>query len=90
MLFVYMPIIRREVDQFVTLWNGHYIRKQPARPSCAHGRPNKMYDYPRLGAIHSSIPINPTEPQTILDDLPEWGKCISYRCFVSRVTGCGD
>jgi len=74
MLYVYMPMIREEVFQFVDVWNAHYIRKQPNRPSCVYGIPNKLYDYPIEGSRLYNIEISSNIVNHILGDLPKWGK----------------
>jgi hypothetical protein len=44
LLFVFMPIIRQEVHQFVQIWNDHPIRKQRGLANHVPGIPNKLYD----------------------------------------------
>ncbi|OTA95619.1 hypothetical protein M434DRAFT_379329 [Hypoxylon sp. CO27-5] len=46
LLAVYMPIVRKEVDIFVTRWNKHYIRPQRDRANSVRGRPWENYFTP--------------------------------------------
>ena len=45
LLFVFMPILRREVNAFVQMWNDHPIRKQRQLANHIPGVPNKLYDH---------------------------------------------
>ncbi|KGY14487.1 hypothetical protein PABG_12650 [Paracoccidioides brasiliensis Pb03] len=45
-LAVYMPIIRQEVTNYVSVWNNHQIRTQRKRPDGVYGRPWKLYYHP--------------------------------------------
>ena len=42
-LFVFVPILRREIATYVETWNEHRIRPQPGRPNHIAGRPNELY-----------------------------------------------
>jgi hypothetical protein len=42
-LFVFVPILRREIATFVETWNEHRIRSQSGRPNHIAGRPNELY-----------------------------------------------
>jgi hypothetical protein len=44
LLFVFMPILRREINDFVQMWNDHPIRKQRQLANHVPGVPNKLYD----------------------------------------------
>jgi hypothetical protein len=46
-----MPIIRNEVNHFVTSWNGHMIRRQPNRPNAVQGIPQELYQDPPNGVV---------------------------------------
>jgi hypothetical protein len=49
MLFIYMPIIRNEVNEFVDLWNVHKIRKQRERLNLPTRKPMVNYLCPAEG-----------------------------------------
>ena len=44
---VYMPILRTEFTEFISLWNNHRIRKQKDRPHAIAGIPSVLYNYPQ-------------------------------------------
>lgn len=46
MLYVYLPIIREEIYEFVEIWNNHHIRHQPQRPYLPFGKPVVLYFTP--------------------------------------------
>jgi hypothetical protein len=46
-----MPIIRKEVNHFVTSWNGHRIRRQSNRPNAVQGIPQELYRDPPSGVM---------------------------------------
>jgi len=76
LLFVYFPIIRTEIYNFVRLWNNHRIWYQKNRPSLPTGKPSVLYFTPPAG-VHD-YQLNPDH--TLLTDLePEvsaWGNSI--------------
>lgn len=50
MVFVFLPLLTKELNDFVALWNSHHIR--PVRLSaCPSGRPDDMYDMPQIFGI---------------------------------------
>ena len=42
-----MPVIRRDLEEFVCFWNSHPIRKTSGA-SCPSGRPDDLYDMPQV------------------------------------------
>lgn len=42
---VFTPLIKRELDEFVSLWNEHKIRQSTG--DCLGGIPNDMYQMPQ-------------------------------------------
>jgi hypothetical protein len=48
-LFIFMPIIRYECEEFVKTWNAHTIRRQPKRPNVTPGVPDDLYFNPPFG-----------------------------------------
>jgi len=55
LLFVYMPIVRKEIYNFVDLWNAHRIRAQPSCPTVAAGKPVVLYFNP---PARNGVPID--------------------------------
>nr|POE60254.1 hypothetical protein CFP56_77990 [Quercus suber] len=74
-LFIYMPILRTEVNYFVHLWNTHEIRKQKDRPYAIWGKPELIYAYPETPegdqepGVQCGIPVNPDDVAAIKADL---------------------
>jgi hypothetical protein len=59
MLFVYLPIIREQTEEFVRVWNIHLIRKQPNRPHIVPGQPFQNYMFSEQKGVRDyGIPIN--------------------------------
>jgi hypothetical protein len=53
-LYVFIPILRQEINIYVNTWNEHRIRPQLARANHIPGRPNELYfeaPVPRYGWI---------------------------------------
>ena len=56
MVFAFLPVLMRELEEFVSLWNSHHIR--PTRlAACPSGRPDDMYDMPQLFGIATIVEI---------------------------------
>lgn len=71
-LFIYMPIIRYALTEFVHVWNHHKIRKQPNRPHVVSGIPHNLYYRPhRTGGIDcgTSYPKDSPTIEAISNDL---------------------
>lgn len=49
LLYVYLPIVRQEVYQYVNLWNSHTIRFQKGRLELPTGKPVVLYFTPPHG-----------------------------------------
>ena len=73
LLAIYMPIIRRETQAFVRLWNVHKIRKQPKRPNAIVDQPNMNYFYPEDHVQNFAITPPSDLLRTMQDDSEEWG-----------------
>jgi hypothetical protein len=60
LLFVYMPILRREIYGYADLWNAHTIRRQARRPAVVSGKPVVLYFQPPAPAADygSMVPEN--------------------------------
>jgi hypothetical protein len=65
--YVYIPIIQRECDIFVSNWNSHRIRHQDDL-SLPTGVPNHMFSFPEgYGGNHCGIPVT----QDALEEVAE-------------------
>ena len=74
LLYVYFPLIRDEIYNFVGLWNNHWIRSQKKqRPNLPTGKPTVLYFTPPDGnANYGSIPdINTLE--MLQEEVSAWG-----------------
>lgn len=69
LLYVYMPLVRREVYEFVKLWNIHTIRKQKQRPYLPTGKPVVIYFTPPEET--------PTFTYNVLDTRPDVAALLS-------------
>jgi hypothetical protein len=47
--FIFMPIIRHEIEEFVMTWNAHRIRTQRDRVNSVGGIPDRLYYHPKEG-----------------------------------------
>jgi hypothetical protein len=47
-LFVFVPILRQEINTYVETWNEHRIRPQLERANHIAGRPNELYFDPSI------------------------------------------
>ena len=64
-LAIYMPIIRREVYDFVHTWNIHHIHHQPNCPNVPTGKPFMLYHYPPAGFNDYGQVPNPRRPMNL-------------------------
>jgi hypothetical protein len=46
--FIYLPIIRAQIEHFVHMWNIHKIRNQPNWPNLIQGKPFLNFFHPEL------------------------------------------
>ena len=47
LIYVFLPILKKELNNFMDFWNTHQIRfNRLAR--CPSGRPDDLYDMPQL------------------------------------------
>ena len=75
MLAVYMPLVRQATEEYVELWNIHFIRSQKNRPNSVAGQPEVLYEDPPDGVKSYGVPIDPEFAKTIQDSMPSWGIC---------------
>ena len=75
--YVYILVIQRECDVFISNWNSHRIHHQD-NLSLPTGVPNHMFSFPeRYGGNHCGVPITQdalqevAEVSGLLDDNPE-------------------
>lgn len=62
MLFIYIPIIRIELQKFIHMWNRHKIRPQPHRAYAIPGIPWMNFHHPgRQGDIRN-YKVAPDQP----------------------------
>jgi hypothetical protein len=47
--FIFMPLIRYEINEFVLTWNAHRIRAQNGRSNSMAGIPDRLYFRPQTG-----------------------------------------
>ncbi|KAI1430451.1 hypothetical protein GGR50DRAFT_702102 [Xylaria sp. CBS 124048] len=69
LLFLFMPIIRNEIAQFVQMWNGHRIRKQRTRQHVVPGIPYQLYNMPNpaQGYIDCRAPLDEEAWKGLMD-----------------------
>lgn len=72
-----MPIVRREVMDYVKLWNLHYIRRQAKRPNAIIGKPQVNYTMPKDGTQHFGRLGDRTIIEEIEKEFSGWGKPIT-------------
>ena len=73
LLFVYFPIIRTEIYNFVRLWNNHRIRYQKNRPSLPTGKPSVLYFTPPAGVQDFQYSPNRTLLGELQNEVAAWG-----------------
>jgi hypothetical protein len=71
MLAIYIPLIRREIEGFVRLWNNHPIRRQPKRPNAVVGKP--VWNYCHARVQHYGVPYDPNVLDQLQNDVNEFG-----------------
>ena len=80
---IYMPLIRKEVFDFVDSWNNHYIRRQPNRPQHPTGRPWMMYFHPEDNVPTFGSAVNNNTLQLLQNDVAEYGKYYSKYLYIN-------
>ena len=75
LLFIYLPMIREEVYEFVHLWNSHSIRYQKNRPYLPHGKPVVLYFTPPSGVLDYGVELPRDVLQALQATVSGWGKC---------------
>ena len=72
LLAIYLPILRKEIESFVSTWNSHQIRKQKGRPNVVAGRPFLLYNYPPPNAVDFGRVVDKDELKALLEEAPKW------------------
>ena len=78
LLFIYMPLIRQHVYDFVELWNVHPIRAQRNRPYLPTGKPIVNYHCPPPGVVVYGKPVDQDLLKVLQKDVAAWGIYIFY------------
>lgn len=78
LLFIFLPIIRKEINSFVTTWNAHPIRKDNTRPDQVPGRPDELFlgytNEPNVIKPNYAKPINFGAVEALLRGYNEYSK----------------
>ena len=73
-MFIYIPIIDKEIQAYVADWNAHQIRKDSRRPNHITGRPYILYECPPDGTQDYLEPINYETINELKNFLDYFGK----------------
>lgn len=74
--YIYIPVIQRECDKFVSLWNSHRIRSQKGL-ELPCGVPDHMFNFPeKYGGAKDGYPVS-TE---LLEELAEFSSVLQAPC----------
>ena len=73
LFFVYSPIIRTEIYNFVRLWNTHRIRYQKNPPSLPTGKPSVLYFTPPARVQDYQCSPNRTLLAELQEEVSAWG-----------------
>ena len=73
-MFIYIPMIDKEIQAFVADWNAHRIRKDRRRPNHVAGRPCILYECPPDGTQDYLEPIDYETVNELKDFLDYFGK----------------
>jgi hypothetical protein len=66
---IYLPLLRKEVREFVTTWNNHRIRSQNGRTTTIAGKPFMLYEYPPEGTHDYRVSVEPDVYRTVADSI---------------------
>jgi hypothetical protein len=75
--FIFMPILRHEINEFVQTWNAHRIRTQPGRANSVAGIPDRLYYHPKEGIENCGKVPNLDRLQQHAAQFENFGKFIS-------------
>jgi hypothetical protein len=84
-MFIYIPIMDKEIQAYVADWNAHRIRKDGRRPNHVAGRPCILYENPPDGTQDYLEPIDYETVNELKNFLDYFGKFafILYLIFVT-------
>jgi hypothetical protein len=71
-LALYLPVIQKELCEFVRLWNVHTIRPQRNRRNIVTGKPYMLYHHPGPEIRNWSLPLREDSISIIREQVPEW------------------
>lgn len=72
-LAIYMPLLREELDVFVSQWNKHRIRRQSQNEGVISGIPNLLYNYPsRVSAQPCGLEALPDDYESLFQGLEDY------------------
>jgi len=74
LLFVYMPLIRDEMHDFVELWHAHSIRSQSKRPSVMPGKLVVLYFTPPDGTLDYGQLAPESTVSELRSEVLAWGQ----------------
>lgn len=73
LLYIFLPIIRRQIYHFVDLWNIHTIRKQKNRLYLPTGKPVVLYHCPPEGVRVYGKPLHAATLKMLQNDVKDYG-----------------
>lgn len=81
LLYVFLPILRKQVYHYVDLWNAHSIRVQPRRPYLPTGKPIVLYHCPPPGVQTFGQDVDEDYLMSLRQEVSAWGKLYLSVCF---------
>ena len=75
--FIFMPLIRHEINEFVQTWNAHRIRTQSGLPNSVGGIPDQLYYHPKEGIKNCGKIPNLNRLQQHAAQFENFGKSMS-------------
>ena len=75
--FIYLPILRQQIEHFTHIWNIHNIRKQKNRPWLIAGKPHLNYFHPKIvndTAVDCGRPVHDAVLKEIKSMLGTYGR----------------
>lgn len=65
LLYIYLPLLRTKLHQFVENWNTHKIRKQSKRPNLPTGEPYYNFYFPPSHITNYQTPVSESKIQQL-------------------------
>ena len=86
--FIFMPLIRHEINEFVLTWNAHRIRAQNDRGNSVAGIPDRLYFRPPTGIENMGKVPDQGEIERQAAKLANFGTfCPTFTAFLSFTYG---